>query len=199
MGLSFISYHYQLRGLMSRSLGLNEKFTKRELQDLPGGQWYITRCSQCREFDLVRELRSCMVHGAWFSQKNEIEPQLSRTSGCRLLSCCCSVLHCLLEFLQDPLSTCVLSRFNHVWLCATLWTVLCQAPLSMVSPGKNTGVCCLYLLQGILPTQGSNTFLTSPALAGVFFTSRATWEASEIRLLSLENPTDGGLLSRSQL
>ena len=27
--------------------------------------------------------------------------------------------------------TCVLSRFSHVQLCATLWTVASQAPLSM--------------------------------------------------------------------
>ena len=26
---------------------------------------------------------------------------------------------------------CVLSHFSHVELCATLWTVACQAPLSM--------------------------------------------------------------------
>ena len=26
---------------------------------------------------------------------------------------------------------CVFSYFSHVWLCATLWTVACQAPLSM--------------------------------------------------------------------
>ena len=26
---------------------------------------------------------------------------------------------------------CMLSRFSHVWLCATLWTVACQAPLSL--------------------------------------------------------------------
>ena len=39
---------------------------------------------------------------------------------------------------------------------ATPWTVACQAPLSMKSPGKNTGVDCHFLLQGIFPTQGSN-------------------------------------------
>ena len=43
------------------------------------------------------------------------------------------------------------------------------------SPGKNTGLCCHALLQGIFPTQGSNLRL-SPALAGGFFTTRATWE-----------------------
>ena len=26
---------------------------------------------------------------------------------------------------------CMLSRFSHVWLCVTLWTVAFQAPLSM--------------------------------------------------------------------
>ena len=47
----------------------------------------------------------------------------------------------------------VLSRFSHVWLFATPWTIpprLC----SWDSPGKNTGVVCHALLQGIFPTQG---------------------------------------------
>ena len=39
---------------------------------------------------------------------------------------------------------------------ATLWTVACQAPLLWNSPGKNAGVDCYSLLQGIFPTQGSN-------------------------------------------
>ena len=37
----------------------------------------------------------------------------------------------------------------------TLWTVAHQARL-WNSPGKNTGVGCHFLLQGIFPTQGSN-------------------------------------------
>ena len=37
-------------------------------------------------------------------------------------------------------------------------------------PGKNTGVGCHVLLQGILLTQGLNQRLLSPALAGGFFT-----------------------------
>ena len=36
-------------------------------------------------------------------------------------------------------------------------------------PGKNTGVDCRFLLQGIFPTQGSNP--VSPALVGEFFTA----------------------------
>ena len=38
----------------------------------------------------------------------------------------------------------------------TPWTAAHQAPLSMDSPGKNTGVGCHALLQGIFLTQGSN-------------------------------------------
>ena len=42
---------------------------------------------------------------------------------------------------------------------ATPWTVAHQAPPSRVSPGKNTGVGCHVLLQGIFHTQGLNPHL----------------------------------------
>ena len=54
------------------------------------------------------------------------------------------------------------------------------------SPGKNAGVYCHALVQGIFPTQGSNIScisLTSPALAGGFFTTNATWKALPDTLL----------------
>ena len=50
----------------------------------------------------------------------------------------------------------MLSRFSRVQLLTTLWTVAHQAPLSWNSPGKNMGVGCHALLQGIFATQGSN-------------------------------------------
>ena len=57
-------------------------------------------------------------------------------------------------------------------LFVTLWTVPCQASLSWSSPGKNTGVGCQALLQGIFLTQGSNLCLFHlPTLAGRFFTA----------------------------
>ena len=37
-----------------------------------------------------------------------------------------------------------------------LWTIVHQALLSMGFPGKNTGVVCHFLLQGIFLTQGLN-------------------------------------------
>ena len=50
---------------------------------------------------------------------------------------------------------------SHVQLFVTLWTVAYQAPPTRLLcpcefPGKNTGVGCPFLLQGIFPTQGSN-------------------------------------------
>ena len=45
------------------------------------------------------------------------------------------------------------------WLFATPWITACPAHLSMGFSRQNTGVGCHPLLQGILPTQGSNPFL----------------------------------------
>ena len=52
------------------------------------------------------------------------------------------------------------------------------------SSGKNTGVGCHALLQGVLPDPGTElASLMSPALAGGFLTTGATREA--LRRLSL--------------
>ena len=75
---------------------------------------------------------------------------------------------------RSPVPVCVLRHFSRVGLFTTLWTVARQAPLSMVLSTKNTGVGCHALLQGIFPTQRSNSCLMSPALAGGFFTTSAT-------------------------
>ena len=45
---------------------------------------------------------------------------------------------------------------SRVQLFVTLWTVARQPPLPWDFPGKNTGVGCHVLLQGIFRTQGSN-------------------------------------------
>ena len=50
---------------------------------------------------------------------------------------------------------CVLSRFRHV-LCDPMG---CRLLCRWDSPGKNIGVGCHFLLQGIFPTQGSNPHL----------------------------------------
>ena len=71
-------------------------------------------------------------------------------------------LKCLLEFSRDDFSLCAVVFFllwiqSHHLLQAysgcflkSVLVVCIQVPLSMDSPGKNTGVGCHFLLQGIL-------------------------------------------------
>ena len=53
----------------------------------------------------------------------------------------------------DVIKACVLSR---VRLSAAAWTVAARLLCLWNLQGKNTGVGCCSLLQGIFPTQGSN-------------------------------------------
>ena len=74
---------------------------------------------------------------------------------------------------------CLLSPFSHVQLFAMLWTIARQASLFMGFSRQEywSGLPCP--LQGIFPTQGLKARLLSlhsPALAGKFFTTNATWE-----------------------
>ena len=50
----------------------------------------------------------------------------------------------------------MLNGFSHVRLFATLWTIACQAPLSMGFSKQKYGVGCHALLQG-LPDPGIQT------------------------------------------
>ena len=73
---------------------------------------------------------------------------------------------------------CVLSRFSHVWLFVTLWTVARQAPLPKGFSRQEywQGLPCP--LPGDLSNLGIKPmFLMSPARAGRFFTTSTTWEA----------------------
>ena len=53
----------------------------------------------------------------------------------------------------------VCSVISHVQIFVTPWTVACQTPLSTNFPGKNTGLVCHFLLQGIFLTQELNPHL----------------------------------------
>ena len=87
------------------------------------------------------------------------------------------------EVLQQLKSTwescmlCVLSCFICVWLCATLWSVACQAPLSKGFSRQKywSGLPCPPSED--LPDPGIKPkSLKSPALAGGFFTTTVTRE-----------------------
>ena len=66
------------------------------------------------------------------------------------------------------------SRFNCVKFCATLWTVPHQAPLSVEFSRQEHWSGLSFPSPGDLPNPGIE--LLSPALAGGFFSTSATWE-----------------------
>ena len=57
------------------------------------------------------------------------------------------------------------------------------------SPGKNPGVGCHVLLQGIFPTQGLSLGFIALALAAGFFTISTTWEAPWVGNIILKQET----------
>ena len=67
---------------------------------------------------------------------------------------------------------------SHAQLFVTLWTVVRQAPLSMGFSRQEYGGGLPFPPPGDLPNPRIKlASLLSPALAGRFFTTRATWEA----------------------
>ena len=75
---------------------------------------------------------------------------------------------------------CAPSCFSRIRLFATLWTVICQAPLPMGFSGKNNGVGCLAILLGIFPTQGSSSHLLH----------LLNWKAGSLPHVPPEKPTE---------
>ena len=76
---------------------------------------------------------------------------------------------------MEPDCACVLSRFSHVRLFATLWTVAHQAPLSVGFSRQEYWSGVPFPSPGDLPDLGIEPVsLMSPALAGRFFTISAT-------------------------
>ena len=72
----------------------------------------------------------------------------------------------------------MLSHFSHVRLFAILWTIAHQASLSMGFSRQEYWSGLQYPPPGDLPDLGTEPLsLMSPALAGGFFISSATWEA----------------------
>ena len=72
----------------------------------------------------------------------------------------------------------VLSRFSHVQLFVTPWTVAHQALLSIGFCRKEYWSVFPCPPPGDLPNPGIEpTSLVSPALAGEFFNTNTTWEA----------------------
>ena len=71
---------------------------------------------------------------------------------------------------------CLKSHFSHVQLLAILWTIAPQVPLSMGFSRQEYWSGLPFPSPGDLPDPGiESSSLVSPALAGGFFTTNATW------------------------
>ena len=81
--------------------------------------------------------------------------------------------------LEELICARMLSRFSHVQFFATPWTVAHQVPLSMAfSRQEFSRSEVMGAPPGDLPNPGREPpSLTSPALAGGFFATSATWGA----------------------
>ena len=97
------------------------------------GQWHV---SGEDEFSLP---------GVWLSLERRLDVQGEATTPWALV--------------DGPISLCVLSRFSHVQLFVTPWTVASRLLCPWDSPEKNTGVDCHSLFQRIFQNQ-----VWSPAL-----------------------------------
>ena len=72
----------------------------------------------------------------------------------------------------------VLSRFSHVQIFVTLWTIACQAPMFMgFFKQEYWGELTYPSVVDLPDPQCKPASLKSPALIGRFFTISATWEA----------------------
>ena len=82
---------------------------------------------------------------------------------------------------EDVVCMSVLSHFSCVQLSEALWTIACQSPLSMGLSRQEYWSVLPCPSTGDLPDSGVELeSLTSPALAGEFFTFSATWEGQRI-------------------
>ena len=132
----------------SRKLRIHQ--TKRK-SNLLNGRAYM-------QIIYLRDEYPKFVKNSWFNRKkkSQSEKQKNKTTP-------------NLKFLR---SACVLSHFSCVRLFATLQTAAHQASPSMRSSGKNTGMACHFLLQGIFLTQEST------CMSGLLH-----WQASSLPLV----------------
>ena len=94
----------------------------------------------------------------------------------------CVVCVLIFSSYEVCVGACILSCFSPVQLFATLWTVACQAPLSLGFSRQKywSGLPCPP--PGDLPDPGTEPVsLSSPALAGKFFTTSTTGDATFLK------------------
>ena len=108
--------------------------------------------------------------------KHGCAPPAVRTCAWSRLQCWCG-----------SSSSCAQS-LSRARLPVTPWPVALQAPLPLGFSRQEYWSGCHFLLQGIFPTQGSNLVSCVSYIAGGFFLTKATWEASSEQGTQIRRP-----------
>ena len=164
-------YHFKIHYIKPSYIHSNDFW--QGCQDGSTGKWHLFQklmlrnwVSTCKRVKLgtslvIQWLRLCVpkAGGPGLIPGQGTRSHIPHLQGSQINVCVC-------------VHVCVLFNCS-VWLCNSMYLAH-QAPCPWNSPGKNTEVGILSLLQGIFPTQGLNLGLSN---AGRFFTIWATREA----------------------
>ena len=94
---------------------------------------------------------------------------------------------CMIHVACKTMRAWILSWFSCVWLFATVWTIACQATLSLGFSRQEYWSELPCPPSGDLPDPGIKPeALASLTLAGRFFTTNATWEAHKTMEIQLK-------------
>ena len=94
---------------------------------------------------------------------------------------CCTTNILWNSYCLSSLNVLCAESLSRVRLCATLWTIACQAPLSMGFSRQEYWSGLPFPSPGYLPNPEIEiASLMSPGLAGRFFTTIITWEAPTV-------------------
>ena len=144
----------------------------------PSCSWMLERGARVKTSQRCEQAgysEKCRKASVWMAERRLVSKALWSTVGSRDLMPWTAGSH---PKWWSDLSVIILSHFSHVHLFVTLWAVARQAPLSMGFSRQEywSGLPCPS--PGDLPDPGIEPMaLTSPELAGGFFTTSATWEA----------------------
>ena len=149
---------------MSPALGL-EFFTTNTSWEV---NWLVRRVQNKTEaslYDFLGLTLRSKISSGW--EDGCVLPESSARCACILLS-----LKSVLK-IGEAYQYCVCSIVSRSFATPWMWPAKPLCPWDF--PGKNTGVGCHFLLQGIFLIQGLNQCLLG-LLTGGFFTNCATWE-----------------------
>ena len=145
------------------------------LKKYRAGRLTLSEVNVCYKATVIKTIRSwCKRTPRWLAKPSANKKVWNRPSSRAFMSTVLLMSWFQASDFQNCEMWCILSHFSHVWLCVTLWTIACQAPLSMRFSRQEYWSELSCPPAGDLPNPGIEpSSLISPALADRFFTTSA--------------------------